>query len=745
MNVLFVNNAKKRAGGEEFLEELLPALARKGVKIGIVCRPGAPLADMFRGTDIKVYPLEKSSVKGLISIFKVAGIIRSSGYEIISIQRGHDIIQSWLAALLSGRRPVLLYTVHILNFLKSRFLLRRMRKIITISRYLFGKIVSYEPAFSQKTHIIHHGIDLRLFATRNTGKKGMLRRRFNIPPDARIIGTVGVLWKNQIEFLDALVEIRREFPKARYVVAAGGSSIEHTQKFMDRVAELGLSDAVLVLEKMPRCDMPSFYADIDIAVSTFCNEGFGIWVLEALAMGKPMVALNAGGICDALEGCPAGSLVNGAEKMAAEIIRILRDETLYARMAKAGSRWVKEKFTRERMVEDYLRLFASLSGEHGVKSTGERLRAEGNSMPRALCPMRILQIISKNDRYGAQRVFLDQVNILHKMGNAVFVVTRGTEGYVTDSVRAMDIPCYGIPMKGLRDIFFLRNLVKEYKIDIIHTSLDRADYFGVILSWFTRRPVISTMHVRRYHTALRFATTVIVSAHVQERKLKAKGIKPQKIHLIRPGIDVERFKYPDAKKQLFWERTLNTKKYSIIFCHISSLHAPKAHIVSLELTAECKKTGEKPLLIIVGGPLKEEYQKTLLIKIDELDLKDNVRFTDWTRDVPELLSLSHFTVLPSKNEALGMVLLEGMAAGTPIIARQGEGGAELVQEYGAGFLYKPDEGIAPLARKVISLRRDSAQYRALSERCRKIASDEFSLTKFGERLAEIYSLALRKQ
>jgi glycosyltransferase involved in cell wall biosynthesis len=358
--------------------------------------------------------------------------------------------------------------------------------------------------------------------------------------------------------------------------------------------------------------------------------------------------------------------------------------------------------------------------------------------------MRILQIISKNDRYGAQRVFLDQVKILHRMGNAVFVVTRGTEGYVTDSARAMGIPCYGIPMKGLKDIFFLRNFVKEYKIDVIHTSLDRADYFGLLLSLLTRRPVISTMHVRRYHSALRFATAVIVSSHVQERTLKAKGIKPKNIHLIRPGVDVERFKDPDAEKRALWERKLGIKKYSIIFCHIASLHSPKAHIVSLDLTAECKKSGENPLLIIVGGPLKEEYQEFLLTKIDELGLNDNVRFTDWTQDVPELLSLSHFTVLPSRNEALGMVLLEGMVAGRPIIAREGEGGAELVQEYGTGFLYKPEEGVRPLAKNVIMVRRDSAQYRVLSGRCRNIAEKEFSLARFGERLVDLYSSVLRK-
>jgi glycosyltransferase involved in cell wall biosynthesis len=359
--------------------------------------------------------------------------------------------------------------------------------------------------------------------------------------------------------------------------------------------------------------------------------------------------------------------------------------------------------------------------------------------------MNILQIISKNDRYGAQRVFLDQVKILHQMGHAVFVVTRGTEGYVTDSARAMGIPCYGIPMKGLKDIFFLKKFLKEYKIDVIHSSLDRADHFGVLLSWLTRRPVISTMHVRRYHTGLRFATKIVVSSHQQECALKAKGVKSEKVRLIRPGIDTNRFSNPDTRKKEAWSQKLTIDRYSIVFCHISSLHQPKAHAVSLELTAECGKKGEKPLLIIVGGALQGKYYQSLLARIDELGLMNNVYFTDWTPDVPELLSLSHFTVLPSRNEALGMVLLEGMAAGTPIIAREGEGGAELIEEYGTGFLYKPEDGIAPLARNVISLRRDNAQYRALSDRCRSIAGKEFSLARFGERLIELYRSALRKQ
>ncbi len=356
--------------------------------------------------------------------------------------------------------------------------------------------------------------------------------------------------------------------------------------------------------------------------------------------------------------------------------------------------------------------------------------------------MNILQMISKNDRYGAQRVFLDQVATLHAMGHNVTVVTRGTKGYVTDSVRGMGLACHGIRMKGIRDILFLRRLVKNNKIDIIHTSLDRADYIGIALSWITRCPVVSTMNVLRCHVGYRFMDRVIAVSRKQKSLLDKKGIQRKKTLVIRPGIDVRRFSRPDAKKRSVWKNLLHIDRYSSVFCHISSLLTNKAHLVSLELVSECKKRGERPLLVFIGDPLQGDYYEGLLRRSVELGLRDNIHFTGWTSEVPELLSLSHFTLLPSRHEALGVVLMEGMAAGTPIIAREGEGGAELIEEYGAGFLYQPGENISSLAEGVVALLRDSERYRLLSERCKKIAEEEFSLARFGQRLTQLYGEAL---
>jgi len=352
--------------------------------------------------------------------------------------------------------------------------------------------------------------------------------------------------------------------------------------------------------------------------------------------------------------------------------------------------------------------------------------------------MRILLMISKNDRYGAQRIFLDQVKALHDFGHEVFVVARGNEGYVADSVRALGIPYHGIAMKGLADILFLRRFIKERDIDVIHTTLDRADYLGVFVAKLTGRRVVSTMMVPRCHPGFRFMDRITVLSRMQQRLLEQNGISPDTITLIRPGIDVERFSKPDQEKCSVWKEKLRIERFSLVFCHISSMLTRKAHSVSLAVVAACKKSGENPLLVIIGDPVEGEYYEALLRQARDEGISDNIFFTGWTAEVPEILALSHFTILPSENEALGVVLMEGMAAGTPIIARQGEGGAELVEDHDCGFLYSPDKGVQPLTESILNMYRDHARYRALSDTCAEIAKREFSMASYGQKLTALY-------
>jgi glycosyltransferase involved in cell wall biosynthesis len=360
MKILFINNFRYRGGGEEFLMELLPGLIERGATIGMVCRPETPLASMFKDHPVDVYVMEKSGISGIRSFFQIAKIIRQKRYDIISIQRGHDILQALTAAILSGAHPHLVYTVHVADFLRSRFLLNRLNRIVTISRHIVDRIELFQPALAGKINIIHHGIDLDAFKPMPRNQ-GFIRNRFGLSPDTPLISTSGSMWKNQVEFLDALVEIRKELPDVRYLLLTPLADMPQLREFRKRAAALGVTDSILWLDALPKGDMPAYYADIDVAVSTFRNEGFGIWVIEALAMGTPVVAFNEGGIRDALEGCPAGILVSGgAHEMATHIKQLLQDKKLRKRMSTGGPHWVAERFNRNRMIEEYFRFFDAL-------------------------------------------------------------------------------------------------------------------------------------------------------------------------------------------------------------------------------------------------------------------------------------------------------------------------------------------------------------------------------------------------
>jgi glycosyltransferase involved in cell wall biosynthesis len=363
MKILFVNNFRNRGGGEEFLRELLPGLAAKGITVGLLCRPHTPLMDMFRDSNIILHPVSRSGIDAAGAVVKTARIIRTGAYDIVDIQRGHDIVQSWLGARLSGRRPVLVYTPQVPEFIRSRFLLRRMDAIATISRYIRDRLTGFDPSLGPRIKILYYGIDLDKFKPAAV-PRGWLRSRFGLPQDIKIIGTVGDLWKNQIDFLDVLTILRKRFPDVRYAIVGSDSGSPAVDAFKRRAEELGLMDVVLWPGRLAKNDMLSFYADIDLAVSTYRNEGFGIWILEAMAMGRPVVAYNAGGIRDSLEGSPCGVLVGGnAADMAVALSGLLADEERLRTMTEAAPRWVREAYGRQRMIDDYERYFRMLVNE----------------------------------------------------------------------------------------------------------------------------------------------------------------------------------------------------------------------------------------------------------------------------------------------------------------------------------------------------------------------------------------------
>jgi glycosyltransferase involved in cell wall biosynthesis len=171
-----------------------------------------------------------------------------------------------------------------------------------------------------------------------------IRRDLGIASDEPLIGMIGHLtpWKGHDVFLEIARAVADRIPSPRFVVV-GGSIYEthghagYPETLRQKTAALGLSERVSFLGI--RDDIPELLAGLDVLVHPpMAPEPFGRVLVEAMAVGRPMVAAHCGGIPEVVEDGVTGLLVpsGNVEAFAAAVIRLLEDPALRHRVGAAG-------------------------------------------------------------------------------------------------------------------------------------------------------------------------------------------------------------------------------------------------------------------------------------------------------------------------------------------------------------------------------------------------------------------------
>jgi glycosyltransferase involved in cell wall biosynthesis len=136
-------------------------------------------------------------------------------------------------------------------------------------------------------------------------------------------------------------------PDATLLVVGEGSRREVLEAL---AVELGIADRVVFTGR--RDDVPAVTAALDVAVLPSYREALGLSVLEAMALSRPVVASEVGGIPEMIEDGITGLLVppHDPAALAAAIVRLLRDHPLADTLGRAGHDLVHDRFCIERMV-----------------------------------------------------------------------------------------------------------------------------------------------------------------------------------------------------------------------------------------------------------------------------------------------------------------------------------------------------------------------------------------------------------
>jgi glycosyltransferase involved in cell wall biosynthesis len=229
------------------------------------------------------------------------------------------------------------------------------------------------PAFYRRAMIlIEHGLD----APAPTRHREEARRRFKLPPAQPLLLNVGRLMaqKNQGLLIRALANV----PHAHLVLAGAGLNAD---AYRALAATLGVGDRLHILGPLPPNDIADLYLAADLFVFPSTWETFGIAAVEAAMVGMPMVVADLPVLREVLrtegEEPVAFVMPHDADGWTAAIRAALASPPP-PQVAATFARTIRRRYSRQRMIESYLSLFAeqARSGRHKQRRSGLSAAAE---------------------------------------------------------------------------------------------------------------------------------------------------------------------------------------------------------------------------------------------------------------------------------------------------------------------------------------------------------------------------------
>lgn len=242
----------------------------------------------------------------------------------------------------------------------ERLLARVTTRIVVISRRQADEVSEvYRICRREKLAEIPLGLELSRFRRELWEGAG---KAFREELDARgrpVISIVGRLVpiKNHELFLEMAGRLTREGKDCVFVIVGGGP-LEVSLR--ERAATLEIADRVRFLGW--RSEVEAVYAGSDVVVLTSLNEGTPVCLIEALAMGCPVVATEVGGVADVLEEGRLGRMVPSGDvrALARAVHELLDDPGLRKELGERGERLVPERYGVERLLRDMAALYDDL-------------------------------------------------------------------------------------------------------------------------------------------------------------------------------------------------------------------------------------------------------------------------------------------------------------------------------------------------------------------------------------------------
>ena len=378
MKILFVSNVRSHIG--QFHTNYINYLKENGHTIEVSCYDNSADKDGFDFKSISKFhfiPIQRSPFKpqNFKAISQLKEIVKKGEYDIIHCHTPMGAVSARIAAKLAKSDAKVIYTAHGFHFFKGapalnwicyypieKLLAHWTDTLITINSEDYKR--AQNKKFKVRDEIVKVngvGVDLSKFTVTTPEKKQQLRKEYGISDDAFVLIYPGDLVpnKNQAMIFRAISILKDKIPNIKLLLPGQPKFID---QYKAMVKELGVEDNVEFMGY--RRDIPQLVALSDISVSASRREGLPVNLIEALAIGNPIVATDARGNSDVVEDGINGFIIeqDNHQQMADKIYQIYSDKELYNKFSEASVQ-LSNKYS----VANVNKSLAQIYSKYGVK------------------------------------------------------------------------------------------------------------------------------------------------------------------------------------------------------------------------------------------------------------------------------------------------------------------------------------------------------------------------------------------
>ena len=379
---------------------------------------------------------------------------------------------------------------------------------------------------------------------------------------------------------------------------------------------------------------------------------------------------------------------------------------------------------------------------------------------------RILYVNHTGNVSGAERVLVSMLRAVDRTRYEPFV-SCPADGDLQRLVEQESIKCLTIPSIHARftlrpgrllrygsslctALGAIRKTIREIDPDIVHANTLRAGISATLATIGTNRTVIWHVHdILPRHpisTAIRLLayvserTRIIAVSNAAARAFSGAFSFKNRVRTIYNGTDLGRFPLKRRGVSPF-RREAGIPEEAFLVCSVGQICARKGLLELLDAFSRIHTRSPQMHFALVGSVVfqhEEKYREELELAADASGIAARVHFTGERRDVPAVLQAADLLVLNSTDEPFGLVLIEAMSSGTPVLATRVGGIPEIVRDSENGWLVERGD-TAHLASKLLELSRNDDMLAQAARVGHEVTCQNFTLERFQSNLHRCYA------